>query len=323
MPGCSNSYIPKINGVSFVASRESVNQQHIQPLLNISAGYAAIMPFGFLSDVQSPEIIFDTERQWYGETKKGARQYIEMMHENKLKVMLKPQLWIRRGEFTGSLQMADEAEWQQLEASYEKFMLAYAELAQETGVEILCVGTELEQFVKQRREFWTRLIEKVRETYKGKLTYAANWDEFEDTPFWQELDYIGIDAYFPLSEEKTPEVPLLVDAWKPWKSRISRLSQDQKRLVLFTEFGYRSMDFAALRPWHSGHEGANVNLHAQANSLEALFRAFWNEDWFAGGFVWKWFIDHENVGGSTCDRFTPQNKPGQQVIRAYYNSFKG
>lgn len=320
---CSNSYIPKINGVSFVASRESLNQQHIRPVLEVKAGYAAIMPFGFIRDAQSPDIIFDSDRQWFGETKNGARQYIEMLHQNKLLIMLKPQLWISRGEFTGNMAMAGEAEWQQLEDSYERFIITYAELAEETGVEILCIGTELEQFVQQRPAYWLRLIARIRETYKGKLTYAANWDEFESTPFWNELDYIGIDAYFPLSEEKTPEVELLIDSWKPWKDKIARLAQDRKRLVLFTEFGYRSRDYAAQRPWDAGREDGNINMSAQANSLEAIFETFWREDWFAGGFVWKWFTDHGKSGGHGCNRFTPQNKPGQGVIQAYFSSFKG
>ena len=319
--GCSGTSIPKINGISFVASREAVRQDHIDAILDVRASYAAVMPFGFIRDTQSPEIIFDTERQWFGETRKGAQQYIGLLHTNNVKVMLKPQLWIRGGEFTGHMEMATEADWESLERSYERFLLTYARLAEETGVEILCIGTELEQFVQQRPAYWRNLIEKVREAYKGKLTYAANWDEYNTTPFWQALDYIGIDAYFPLSEDKTPEIESLIHAWEPWKEGISQLSKSQKRLVIFTEFGYRSMDYTAKKPWMAGREGVAVNMEAQANAKKAIFEAFWNEDWFAGGFIWKWFLDHENAGGITCNRFTPQNKPAQQVIKSYYSSY--
>lgn len=321
LAGCGGKAIPRINGVSFVASREEARQEHVDAILDVRAGYAAVMPFGFIRDIQSPEIIFDSERQWYGETRKGALQYIKLLHSNKVKVMLKPQLWIRGGEFTGNMSMATEKDWGILEGSYEQFLLTYARLAEETGVDILCIGTELEQFVQQRPLFWRQLIEKVRSAYKGKLTYAANWDEYQDTPFWHDLDYIGIDAYFPLSEDRTPEVEALLTAWEPWKENIARLSKSLKRLVIFTEFGYRSMDFTAQKPWLADREAVPVNLEAQANAKKAIFEAFWNEEWFAGGFVWKWFPDHENSGGISCNRFTPQNKPAQEVIASYYGSY--
>lgn len=321
LAACGGKAIPRINGVSFVASREEARQEHVDAILDVRAGYAAVMPFGFIRDIQSPEIIFDTERQWYGETRKGAMQYIKLLHGNKVKVMLKPQLWIRGGEFTGKMAMATEKDWQILENSYEQFLLTYARLAEETGVDILCIGTELEQFVLQRPLFWRQLIEKVRSAYKGKLTYAANWDEYQDTPFWHDLDYIGIDAYFPLSEDRTPEVEALLTAWEPWKENIARLSKNLKRLVIFTEFGYRSMDYTAQKPWLADREAVPVNLQAQANAKKAIFEAFWNEEWFAGGFVWKWFPDHENSGGISCNRFTPQNKPAQEVIASYYGSY--
>ena len=35
------------------------------------ANYAAVMPFGFIRSLDDPNIIFNTERQWYGETKAG------------------------------------------------------------------------------------------------------------------------------------------------------------------------------------------------------------------------------------------------------------
>ncbi len=319
--GCSNQVIRKINGVSFVASREAAIQEHVEAVLDIHAGYAAIMPFGFIREPTSSEIIFDSDRQWYGETSKGARQYIELLHANKIKVMIKPQLWIWRGVFTGSMKMDSEEDWKRLESSYENFLLNYAKLAQETGVELFCVGTELEQFVAQRPDYWFQLIEKVRTIYKGDLTYAANWDEYTRTPFWSKLDYIGIDAYFPLSEEKTPVVEQLVEAWKPWKAQIAELAKKERRRVLFTEFGYRSIDYTAHKPWSADREESGINLEAQTNAKKAIFQAFWNEDWFAGGFVWKWFIDHPNAGGTKDNRFTPQNKPAQEVIKSYYSSY--
>src|SRR5210317_325132 len=91
--GCTAPPVEKINGVSFVASRDPADTEHIEALRGVHADYAAVMPFGFIREKGSPEIIFDTERQWFGETRKGVRQYISLLHENGIRVMLKPQLW--------------------------------------------------------------------------------------------------------------------------------------------------------------------------------------------------------------------------------------
>ena len=106
-----------MNGVSFVASRHEVTQEHINPVVAVNASHAAVMPFGFIRDLSSPQIIFDSERQWYGETKKGAKQYVELLHKNGISVMLKPQIWVSRGEFTGSIKMEAEEDWKLLEST--------------------------------------------------------------------------------------------------------------------------------------------------------------------------------------------------------------
>nr|WP_304608076.1 glycoside hydrolase TIM-barrel-like domain-containing protein [Lentiprolixibacter aurantiacus] len=318
---CSSQFVGKINGVSFVASRDEASQEHVEAVLDVFADHAAVMPFGFIRNLSSPEIIFDTDRQWFGETKQGARQYIELLRRNKLKIMLKPQIWIWRGEFTGDLRMATEDDWKILEESYERFILTYAQLAQDTRVEIFCIGTELEEFIKARPQFWTQLVGKIRNIYKGSLTYAANWDEYKRTPFWSLLDYVGIDAYFPLSEEKTPSVEALKAGWQPWKTKIEEIAEQTGKPILFTEFGYRSMDYTAKKPWLVDRTEEAVNLEGQVNAKKAIFEEFWSEDWFAGGFIWKWFIHHDRAGGNQDNRFTPQNKPAEEIIRLFYKAF--
>jgi len=307
-----------MNGVSFVASRQEVTQEHINPVVAVNASHAAVMPFGFIRDLSSPKIIFDSERQWYGETKKGAKQYVELLHQNGIRVMLKPQIWVSRGEFTGSIKMDAEEDWKLLESTYEDFIITYASLAQEANIDLFCIGTELEQFVTNRPDYWMALVKKIKTVYKGELTYAANWDEFTRTPFWEDLDYIGIDAYFPLSEEKNPTAEQLKEGWQKWKEPISELSQKVGKPVVFTEFGYRSMDYTAKKPWLVDRNEERVNFEAQAIATKAIFEEFWPEDWFAGGYIWKWFIDHEKSGGADDNRFTPQNKDAEEVIRAHY-----
>jgi len=310
----------KINGLSFVASRDNINVTHTEPVVKVGANYTAIMPFGFISDLEHPEIVHNTDKQWFGETRAGAKQYIEALRKQNVKIMIKPQIWVWRGEFTGYIKMTTEDNWKALETSYSKFILEYAELAQETNSEIFCIGTELENFIKERPEYWHQLIKDIRSVYKGKLTYAANWDEFKRTPFWSSVDYIGVDAYFPVSDKQTPTIEECKAGWQKHKQVMKSLSETHNKPILFTEYGYRSMDFTGKEPWESDHTIESLNFEGQTNATQALFEEFWNEDWFAGGFVWKWYHNYDKSGGDKDNQFTPQNKPVEAVIQSFYKS---
>ncbi|TMM32239.1 glycoside hydrolase [Polaribacter aestuariivivens] len=313
------SQTKKINGVSFVASRDSINSKHITPVLKAQSNYVALMPFGFIRNLSTPKIIHNTNRQWFGETKNGLLQYAERFQKEGVKIMVKPHIWVYRGEFTGNIKMTSEESWQVLENSYLSFILTYANAAEKLKADIFCIGTELEQFVINRPDYWQKVIKEIRKVYKGKLTYAANWDEFKRVPFWSELDFIGVDAYFPLTDKKSPSVADFELGWTPHKNEIIKVQKQFNKPVLFTEFGYRSVDFSGKEPWNSNRVEDSVNLQAQVNGLQAIHNQFWKENWFAGGFVWKWFHSHERVGGEKNNRFTPQNKPAEELLRTLYS----
>ena len=276
------------------------------------------MPFGFIRQLSSPEVNHNTSRQWFGETKNGLLQYAKRFQKEKVHLMVKPHIWIGRGQFTGSVKMDSEENWKILEDSYRDFILIYAKAAEDLNAEIFCIGTELEQFVINRPAYWQKLIKEIREVYKGKLTYAANWDEFKRVPFWKDLDFIGIDAYFPLSDKKSPTIAEYELGWKTHKEEIIKVQKEANRPILFTEFGYRSVDFNGKEPWDSNRIEGAINLQAQTDALQAIYNQFWKEEWFAGGFIWKWFHRHDKVGGEKNNRFTPQNKPAEKLLRKLY-----
>jgi hypothetical protein len=164
------------------------------------------------------------------------------------------------------------------------------------------------------------LIQKIKSVYRGKLTYSSNWDDWERVPFWKELDYIGLGGYFPLVDAVTPEVEQLKTAWKPIHERLRKISLENGRPVLFTEFGYLSVDGCGWRNWEleRGIEDRNINQQAQANCLEALFATFQPEDWWAGGFLWKWFPNMRGHEGYPERDYTPQGKLGETVLKKWY-----
>lgn len=58
-------------------------------------------------------------------------------------------------------------------ASYQRFLLPYAAMAQRVHIPELIVGTELSEF--EKAPYWRRLDQALRRVYKGRLAFANNW----------------------------------------------------------------------------------------------------------------------------------------------------
>ena len=288
-------------------------------VVDINANWIAVIPFAYTRLGQTGVRYNISGQQWWGEQPQGIRETIRLAKEADIDVLLKPQVYIP-GSWPGALDFESEDDWQNWEDNYKNYILELVAIAVEYEVAMFCIGTEFRISTKKRAKFWINLIQEIREIYSGKLTYAANWDDYDQVTFWKELDFIGVDAYFPLSESKSPTVEELKKGWQPWKAKMKVISEENNKPIIFTEYGYRSVDYTAKKPWMVDRTNEAVNLKAQANAKEAIFSEFWQEEWFAGGYVWKWFIDHESSGGEKDNRFTPQNKPAEEIIKSFYNN---
>lgn len=308
---------PKMNGVSFVAPSRYINQEEMATMSDINANWIAITPYAF-SPGNSPQVSFNNNRHWWGERKEGVIVTINYAHNLGLKVMLKPHVWVRGQGWAGDFQLNTKDQWDQWGEAYSNYILSYAKVADSLNIEILCIGTEYRKSATLRPDIWRKLITNVREIYHGKLVYAANWDNYKNIEFWDQLDYIGIDAYFPLSKQKSPNLGHLNVKWDSIKIDIKNFSDNWNRPIIFTEFGYKSIDYAADGHWNYDQDTLGVNLQNQVVTYQSIFDTFWGEPWFNGGFLWKWHVDHEQVGGVKNKQFTPQNKPAQKTITDWY-----
>ena len=311
-----------INGISIEAPPEEVNDEWTTQVKSLNANWVAIIPYAFTPQ-NSFKVKYEEKNQyqWWGEKLEGAKQMIAQAQSKKLKVMLKPQVWIADG-WPGDFKCTNEEQWKTWEDSYRNYILLMAHTAQELNIQLLCIGTEYDLTTIERSSFWNSLIKQVRSIYNGSITYAANWDKFEKIPFWKELDYIGVDAYFPLSKESTPSVNQLVSDWHPIKQKLTTLALSIKKPLIFTEYGYQSTDQCTWNNWEKEKDQKSpINLKAQKNAYEALYASFWNEPWFNGGFLWKWHC-HKNAGGINNNDYTPQNKPVSLLIKKQYENKK-
>ena len=319
----------RLRGVSWVGG-DSITAADLKPLVQAHVTWLAQMPFGWQDGAASPAIRTHSGgggRRFgmWGESDQGLIYTARLAKRRGINTLLKPHLWVRgHGTWPGDINMSSAADWQTWFASYTTFMLHYAEVAETVHMAVLCVGTELQHATEPAHEkAWRKLIKQVRQVYHGQLTYAANWSgEYQQIRFWDALDFVGIQAYFPLSTMPNPPLDTLLRGWQLHLRALAAFHKKVKKPLVFTEIGYKTTADAAARPWE-WPEGAPTATPAdeatQARCYEALFRACWGQLWLKGLFIWKWYpgLAAEGSARRHAD-FTPQHKPTEAVLGHWF-----
>ncbi|HEV2104625.1 MAG TPA: hypothetical protein VGU27_02765, partial [Candidatus Eisenbacteria bacterium] len=211
-----------------------------------------------------------------------------------LRVVLKPHVDLDDGRWRGLIAPTDPARWF---VSYRAFLLPLAVLAESTGCAGFVVGTELAGTVASEAE-WRATLRAVRAAFPGTVTYAASWDETTRIPFWDALDAVGVDAYFPVAVR--PDAGRLDDlaGWQPWLERLRELHARAGRPLLLTEIGYRSLAGAGERPY-DGTATGRPDAAEQASLYWAALQAVAREGWIEGVCWWDWPADGSGAPGGT------------------------
>jgi len=311
-----NSFEPSFQkGMSYRHYPYPYNSSHsnesLQRMAETNTEYVAITVWWLQENVSSTQIY--AKPSWTA-TDKSLAILIRKAHELGMKVMLKPMVdpedvfthW--RGEIFGSL------EWFE---SYKAFISSYARFAQENGVDLFCVGCEFKA-TEGNKTSWERVIDEVKRYYSGPLTYAATFDSYQSIAWWDRLDYVGVDAYFPLTNKKDPTLEELKEAWNRIANGIEYWALTIKKPIVFTEIGYRSGDESNVEPWNWQATLA-PDLQEQFDCYQAAFQILWGRPWFYGFYWWIWETD-PNAGGLMDTDFTPQNKPVEYLLRDWYSS---
>jgi hypothetical protein len=244
-------------------------------------------------------------------------------------------------------------------ASYQTMIVREATLAQENGATIFCIGTELDQLTGPAYEtYWDNIISAVRSVFSGRLTYAADWDDAlspwqyggtglaagtgnitTQISFWNQLDYVGIDEYAPISQLANPTLNELIAGWTqtPTDPTTLAVTGGQSlisyyegiaaavgRPLVFTEIGYANSSDADSSPATPGYDenghadGAVADPTLQADLYRAYFDA-WRQDGngsLAGAYLWNWEPD-PNPGNDT---WTVQGEPALSVVTSAYTN---
>jgi len=214
---------------------------------------------------------------------------INKAHSLGMKVMLKPHVDVITGQWRGDI--IPSKDWF---SSYRDYLIHYARLASLYNVELFSVGTELANTTTPNWQGeWENIIQEVRTIFSGPLLYGANWNEYKVVGFWDKLDFVGIDAYFPLTANKNPAKEELIAAWNVHALDIDKWLKENKinKPVIFAEVGYCSADGTNIQPWSvlSNLSEEYADQQEQADCLDAMLAVCSAYSWFKGFYWWNYF----------------------------------
>ena len=121
--------------------------------------------------------------------------------------------------------------------------------------ESLGMMNERRQLIQER---WINIIKATRKTFEGQLSYAANFDNYHEVGFWSQLDFMGINAYFPLRDASQMNLTseqmqsVFEESWNDVFDDITSFKEDQGLEdfpMLFTELGYIYRRNTSIEPW--------------------------------------------------------------------------
>jgi len=310
------SFSQKMKGICFSSPKNEIQKGDIQEIADMNANWIGFVPYAY---IDSGKVLYDLDIQWKGERIEEIRKGIQFAHELGLKVMIKPDVWILDGSYTGRYSPPNN-DWETLENGYFTYLQKLLQLAIEEEVELLCLGSEWGRFAKNRPSFWGHLIAEVRKQYKGLVSYCANWDDFESFPFWEQMDLIGIDWYAPIATTSNAKFKSLLKGWKKNTKSLQAYYEKTGKKIFFPEFGFKSTERSVVKPWQFEDDSAESE-EAQNNGFKTYFKTIWKKDWYAGGFVWEWYADHDEESGFPRETdYTPQGKLAEQTIREGYRN---
>ena len=326
----------KHRGVCWVAGPIEIDSNSFSLLKSYNVNWISQTPFGWQNGYDNPQIGTNRDiearggRVFWGERDQGIRATTMASRKLGIKTILKPHIWLRdkNGKWRGDIAMKSEDDWELWFEEYTDFILHYAKLAEELEIEMLCIGTELHQ-TALRETNWRSVIAEIRQVYSGQLTYAANFSaEYKDIQFWDELDFIGVQAYFPLVKKEEPSLEEIQEGWQKPIKELRAFSNQYKKPILFTEVGYKSTKDAGIEPWkwpertELEQRKSIYSAETQAKLYQALFKEVWDQPWLAGFHFWKWYpgsggnfhtsAPNFNIG------FTPQNKKAEQIMGSWF-----
>lgn len=218
---------------------------------------------------------------------------IREAHAQGLSICIKPHIayWGSPFSWRGEIEFDTPEKWRRFWRDYSAWIVDMAKASR--GADAFVVGTELDKTLHFEKE-WRDLIARVRQVTDAPLTYAANWTDYHRVPFWDALDVIGIQAYFPITQHTDPTDDELRQGWQRLMDKLRPFAQRHNRKIVFTELGYNQSHKASVEPWEYHVDPGTEAL--QLACLRTALEAIETEPTVVGSLLWKWFPHPRPVG---------------------------
>lgn len=274
-----------------------------------AATHVILAPAGVQQNEHAETIDFTGPHSFSDEELCGMIRYARSLG---LEVILKPTVNCLNGAWRAYIGFFDhdvpgEAQWGRWFASHEAFQLHYAAIAQQTGCRMFIAGCEM-VMAEHREAEWRGLVAKIRQVYRGPVSYNTNRYEEDRVRWWDCVDVISSSGYYPLG------------AWDKELGRIETVVKRFDKPFFFAEAGCMSVRGAAAMPNDWTVKG-EADPEEQARWYRDLFEQTAKRPWVRGFGLWDWPAQlcpaehaREDAG------YGIYAKPAEQVVRARYSA---
>ncbi|MCR5154798.1 MAG: glycosyl hydrolase family 53 [Lachnospiraceae bacterium] len=247
---------------------------------------------------------------------------VEHFRKNNIKVCLKPMIdtddgvWRARIDFPDETMFNEDKYWKTWFEYYTAYILHYAEIAEYTGCEMLCLGCEM-LGTERKETYWRELIAKVRKVYSGKLTYNTNHGHEDEAKWYDAIDYVGTSAYYRVAKEGGASVEEMKAEWEKVANNLEETCKRLNKKIIFMEIGCRSARGCAAMPWDFMHKEFPHDEEEQANFYESCLKTFSDKPWFEGIFWWDWspvIYESKEIAANDND-FNIHLKKAEEVLK--------
>lgn len=238
---------------------------------------------------------------------------IRAAHTLGLRVCLKPVVNVADGSWRAHIGFFDdpvpgEPTWAEWFASYTRFILHAARIAEAEGCAMLCIGCEMVRADAQEQH-WRELVAAVREVYSGLVTYNCDKYQEDRVSWWDAVDVISSSGYYP------------IDAWDAQLDRIERVVAASGKPFFFMEAGCPSREGSASLPNDWSLPGAASGAE-QLRYYAEMFRAVRARPWVRGLMLWDWPARlYPEQGAVENDDYCPYGKPAAVLMAAQYREW--
>ena len=310
----------------YLVSQEGLAQLDSMAKLNIK--WISLVVNVMQETVFSTRVFNDFE---YSASDAEIELFVDACHKKGIRVNLYLLLDMYDSQARQNLQFPDVGEvimgvkvdyWKLWFASYTRMAVNYARLCQRKEVELLTLGGELNGTFYQE-EHWNNLIDKVKNEYRGPLTYGMLKYNINNLPKWiHRLDLLGISCYPSFADSTNATEESLTIKARKFMEQVKALHKQTNLPVVFTEVGALSMKGTLIVPWNYKTEGGCDVDNEQATFINVLLSAFQSEPWWRGMYWWKW-DEHQKrpqlYDDPKCDKsFTISNKPASIELKKWY-----